>query len=75
MYYKLGQVCVTNWDSFVLLQIRATVVTNWSSYCKLGQPLLENRAAITNWGKMYSKLGLVLQIRAIVTNWEITVTR
>ena len=56
MYYKLG--------SFVLLQIRANVVTNWGSYYKLGQPLLQNRAAITNWGKMYYKLGHVLQIEA-----------
>ena len=28
MYYKMGQACVTNWGSFVLLQIRANVVTN-----------------------------------------------
>ena len=41
-------------------------------YYKLGQPLLQNRAAITNWGKMYYKLGQVLQIRAIITNWGIT---
>ena len=54
MYYKLGQACVTNWGSFVyyelgqtlsqigvasLLQIRASVVTNWGSYYKLGQLL------------------------------------
>ena len=71
MHYKLGQTCVTNWGSFVLLQIRANVVTNWGSYYKLGQPLLQNRAAITNWGKMYYKLGQVLQIRAIITNWGI----
>ena len=32
MYYKSGQACVTNWDS----------------YYELGQPLLQNRAAITN---------------------------
>ena len=63
MYYKLGQDCVTNWGSFVLLQIRPNVVTNWGSfintnwgkcftnwdsYYKLGQPLLQNRTAITN---------------------------
>ena len=42
-----------------LLQIRASVVTNWGSYYKSRQPLLQNRAAITNWGK----------IRAIITNW------
>ena len=82
MYYKLGQACVTNWGSFVLLQIRANVVTNWGSfiitnwgsYYKLGQPLLQNRAAITNWGKMYYKLEQVFQIRAITTNWGITTT-
>ena len=72
MYYKLRQACVTNWGSFVLLQIRANVVTNWGSCYKLGQLLLQNRAAITNWGKMYYKLGQVLQIRAIITNWGIT---
>ena len=57
MYYKLGQACVTN----------------WGSYYKSGQPLLQNRAAIKNWGKMYYKLGQVLQIRAIITYWGITV--
>ena len=74
MYYKLGQARVTNWGSFVLLQIRASVITNWGSYYKLGQPLLQNRAAITNWGKMYfwgNKLGQVLNIRGIITNWNI----
>ena len=68
----MRQACVTNWGCFVLLQIRANVVTNWGSYYKLGQPLLQNRAAITNWGKMYYKLGQVLQIRAVITNWGIT---
>ena len=65
MYYKLGQTGVTNWGSFVSLQIRAnetllqigaasllqigaSVATNWGSYYKLGQPLLQNRTAITN---------------------------
>ena len=55
-----------------LLQIRVSVVTNWGSYYKLGQLLLQNKAAITNWGKMYYKLGQVLQIRAIITNWGVT---
>ena len=40
---------------------------------QIGQPLLQNGAAITNWDKMYYKLGQVLQIRAIITNWGITV--
>ena len=46
MYYKLGQACVTDWGNFVLrqleqtllqvgpaslLQIGASVVTNWSA--------------------------------------------
>ena len=52
-YYKLGQ---------TLLLIGASVVTNWSSYYNLGQPLLQNRATITNWGKIYHKL------RADITN-------
>ena len=55
-----------------LLQNGASVVTNWGSYYKLGQPLLQNRATITNWGKIYHKLGQVLQIRAIITNWGMT---
>ena len=64
MYYKLGPAGVTNWGSFI--------ITNWGSYYKLGQPLLQNRAAITNWAKIYYKLGQVLQISAIITNWDIT---
>ena len=62
--------CITNWGKLVLqigavslLQIGASVVTNWGSYYKLGQPLLQNRAAITNWGRYY-KLGQLLQICA-----------
>ena len=64
-YYKLGQTLLQIWAAS-LLQIRANVVTNWGSYYKLGQPLLQDRAVITNWGKMYYKLGQVLQIRAII---------
>ena len=67
MHYKLGQACVTNWGSPVvlqlvqtllqirapsLLQIRASFITNWGCYYKLVQPLLQNRAAITNWDKV-----------------------
>ena len=72
MFYKFGQACVAYWGSFVSLQIRASVVTNWGSYYKLEQPLSQNRISITNWSKMYGKLGLVLQIRTIITNWDIT---
>ena len=57
-YYKLGQTLQIGTAS--LLQIVASVVTNWGSYYKLGQPLLENNRA-------------VLQIRAIITDWGITV--
>ena len=42
-------VCITYWGSFVLLQIRTNVVTNWGSYYKLGKPLLQ-------------KIGQLLQI-------------
>ena len=60
-YYKLRQ---------TLLQMGEIVVTNWGSYYKLGQRLLQNRAAITNWAKFisswgrYYKLGELLQIGA-----------
>ena len=64
-YYKLGQTLLPI-GAASLLQIRANVVTNWGSYYKLGQPLLQDRAVITNWCKMYYKLGQVLQIRAII---------
>ena len=66
-YYKLGQKLLQI-GAASLLQIGASVITNWGSYYKLGQPLSQNRAAITNLGKM----GQVLQIRAIITNWAIT---
>ena len=70
-YYKLEQTLLQI-GAASLLQIRASAVTNWGSYYKLGQLLLQNRAAITNWGKMYYELGLVPQIRAIITNWGTT---
>ena len=69
-YYKLGQTLLQI-GAPSLLQIKASVVTNWGSYYKLEQLLLQNRAAIKNWGKMYYKLGQVLQIRAIIVNWGI----
>ena len=69
-YYKLGQTLLQI-GAASLLQIRASVVTNWGSYYELGQPLLQNRAAIANLGKMYYTLEQVLQIRAIITNWKI----
>ena len=45
-YYKLGQTLLQI-GAASLLKIRASVVTNWGSYYKLGQPL-QNRAAFTN---------------------------
>ena len=70
-YYKLGQTFLQI-EAAALLQIGASVLANWGSYYKLGQPLLQNRAAITNWGKIDYKLGKILQIRAIITNSGIT---
>ena len=70
-YYKLGKTLVQI-GAASLLQIRASAVTNWDKYYKLGQPLLQNGAAIANWGKMFYKLGQVLQIKATITNWAIT---
>ena len=54
-----------------MLQIAASVITNWGSYYKLGQTLLQTRAAITNWGRIYYNLGQLLQIREIITNSSI----
>ena len=73
----MGQGFITNWGSFVLLQIGASVITNWSSlvitkwgrrYYKLRQLLQIRATVITNWGKRYYKLGQLLQIGAIITN-------
>ena len=73
-YYKLGQTSLQI-GAASLLQIGASVVTNWDCSYKLGQSLLQNRAAITNWGKIYYKLGQVLIIRAIITKWGITLNK
>ena len=72
LYYKLGQTFLQIGEAS-LLQIGASVVTNWGSYYKLGQPLLQNRTAVTNWDKPYYKLGQVLQIRTIITISGMTV--
>ena len=64
-YYKLGQT-LSQIGAASSLQIGASVVTNWGSYYKLGQPLLQNRAAVINWDKGYYKFGQVLQIKAII---------
>ena len=68
-YYKLGQMLLEIGPA-LLLQIGATVVTNWGRYYKLGQPLLQKGQLIqigaqfiTNWGRYY-KLGQLLQIGA-----------
>ena len=52
-YYKLG-LTLLQIGAASLLKIMAIVVTNWGSYYKLAQSLLQNRAAITNWGKIYT---------------------
>ena len=61
-FYKLGQILL-QLGGASLVQIGGSVVTNWGSYYKLEQPLLQNRAAISNWGRYY-KLGQSLQIGA-----------
>ena len=71
-YYKLEQTLLEIGKAS-LLEFGASAVTNWGSYNKSGQPLLQNRAPVTNWGKIYYKLGQVLQIRVIITNWGITI--
>ena len=51
-YYKLGQTLLQI-GPVSLIQIGESVFKNWGRYYKLGQPLLQNRAAITNWCKYY----------------------
>ena len=51
-YYKLGQTLLQI-GPVSLIQIGESVFTNWGRYYKLGQLLLQNRAAITNWCKYY----------------------
>ena len=79
IYYKLGQACVKNWGSFVLLQIRANVVTNWGSsiitnqdkFCYKLKHLLQIRATFITKQGSYYKLGQnVLQIGAGITNQD-----
>ena len=48
-YYKLRQTLLQI-GAVSFLQIGVSVVTNWDSYYKLGQPLLQKKAAITYWG-------------------------
>ena len=55
-YYKLVQTLL-HIRVVLLLEIATSVVTNWDSYYKLGQPFLQNGGAITNLGKIYYKLG------------------
>ena len=63
LYYKLGKTLLQI-GAASLLQIGASVATNWGSCYKSEQPLLQNRAAITNWGRHY-KFGQLVQIRTI----------
>ena len=74
---KLGQLrFITNWGSFILLQIGASVITNWGSFflLQIGASVITNWGSliITNQGKFYYKSGQLLQIRAtVITNWGI----
>ena len=54
-YYKLGKTLLQI-GAAPLLQIGASAIANWGSYCKLGQLLLQQGAG------RYNKLGQLLQI-------------
>ena len=70
MHYKLGQACVTNCGSFVLLEIRANVVNKLGQlhYYKLGQLLKIRATVITKKGSYYKLVQNVLQIGAGIKN-------
>ena len=68
-YYKLGQTLLQI-GAASLLQIGASFATNYGSYYKLGEPLLQSRELleiaakyIPKWGRYY-KLGQLVQIGA-----------
>ena len=74
----MGQGFVTNWGSFVILQIGESVITNcgsliitkWGRRCyKLGQLLPIRATVITNWGSYYKLGQTLLQIRTVITIW------
>ena len=48
--FQIGAAFLLQIGAAKLLQIRANFATNQGSYYKLGQQLLQIRAAITNWG-------------------------
>ena len=54
-YYKLGKTLLQI-GAAQLLQIGASAIANWGSYCKLGQLLLQQGTS------RYDKLGQLLQI-------------
>ena len=67
------------WIKIDLLQIGASVITNWDSLVitkwgrrsyKLGQLLKIRAIVITNWGSYYKLRQTLLQIRAAITNWS-----
>ena len=71
MYYKLRQACVRSWGGFVLLQIRANIVTNWGKGCyKLGQVLQISATVIRKYGSYYKLEQDLLRIGAGITNWD-----
>ena len=65
-YYKLGQMFLQI-GATSLLRIGANFFTNWGSYYILGQPLLQNRAAITNWGIKHAQFNKYIIIYIIFT--------
>ena len=76
----MGQGFITNWGSFVLLQIGASVITHWGSllitkwdrrYYKVKQLLQIRATVITKCGSYYKLEQTLLQIRAAITNWGI----
>ena len=71
MYYKLMQTYVTNQGGFVLLQIRANIVTNWGQfrYYKLEHVLLQIRATfITKYGSYYNLEVILVEIGTAIAN-------
>ena len=70
MYYELVHICVTNRGGFVLLQIRANIVTNWGSFdITHWNVLLQIRATfITKYGSYYNFEVILFEIGTGIAN-------
>ena len=71
MHYKLGQVCVTNWEALFYYKLGQTLLQiGAASLLQDGADVVTNWSSITNWSSRYYKMWQLLQTGAkIIANW------